>query len=167
MKRFWAILTLMLSLNYACLANFSTLNYSLENLGDSKWQYHYQLSNINLEQPIKEFTIWFDSSLYDNIEVASQNNQWDFIKLLNVPNLGLGLDGLALDTGISQGQVSQSFSVSFDWIGQDLPTSQSFEVVDSDTYNVLDSGVSIAVPEPTSLAVFSIAGLILRRRLSK
>ncbi len=167
MKRSLTVLTVIFSLNCACFANLSQLSYSLENLGGSRWQYNYQLENIALEEPIEEFTIWFNTSDYANITVAEQNPLWDFALLLDVPNLGQGFDGLATGEGISQGRVASPFSVSFDWLGQEEPTSQFFEVVDTDTYETLDSGASVAVPEPTSLAIFSIASLILRRRLRK
>lgn len=165
MKRILIISTVILSLNCVCFASLSVLSYSLEDLGGSRWQCNYQLGNIALEEPIEEFTIWFDNTFYDDITIAPQDPQWDLTLLLDVPNLGDGFDALALDTGISRGQASPSFSVSFDWLGQEPPAPQFFEVVDTDTYQVLDSGISVEVPEPTSLAILSIAGLMLRRRL--
>ncbi len=164
MKRSLVALAMIASLACACFANLTELTYSLENIDGSRWQYNYQLQNIALEKPIEEFTIWFSANDYDNISVAAQDSLWDFALLLDVPNLGEGFDGLAIGEGVSKGQGSSLFSVSFDWLGTGIPGSQFFEIVDTTTYQTLDSGSTTEVPEPTSLAIFALASLVLRRK---
>jgi hypothetical protein len=121
------------------------------------WEYNYTVSNDSLASVIDEFTIYFTYGMYDNLNVTTPLPDWD--ELTVNPQLILGspedgfYDALALVSGIAPGSTASGFSVSFDWIGNGSPGAQYFEVVNSVTFDVIDSGNTNPVPEPGTLAL--------------
>ncbi len=151
----------------------TTIDYSVNDLGAGVWEYNYTVSNDTLASNIDEFTIYFTYGMYDNLNVTTPVADWD--ELTVNPQLILGIpedgfyDALALVSGIAPGDTASGFSVSFDWLGSDIPGSQSFEIVDPSNFNVIDSGSTTAnanpIPEPGTLMLLcsGLAGLFAFR----
>ncbi len=147
----------------------AVIEYDLTKLGGGQWQYEYRVRNTSTTDTIKEFTIWFDQSLYDNLSAATQtpvSSSWS--ELVSQPDEWISLDGFydALNTtgGIAPGANDGYFAVNFDWLGDGVPGVQPFEIIDSVTFETLYSNVTI--PEPTTLFIIGV-GVILcgsRRR---
>lgn len=47
------------------------IRYQTSELGAGHWQYSYDVTNISLTAPIKEFTIWFEFGLYENLAIQT------------------------------------------------------------------------------------------------
>jgi len=142
------------------------IEYAVTDLGLGKWQYSYDVTNISLTPAIEEFTIWFDYELYDNLAVVMPDTPagWDQVVWQPEPVLedDGGYDALALTLGIGTGESVSGFSVSFDWLGIDKPGSQLYEIIDTLTFETIDSGWTI--PEPATLLLLGLGGVMLRRR---
>lgn len=179
MKRFLYSGVIALSLLFVSnSSNATTINYELNSLGGSSWEYAYSVHNDTLSQDIEEFTIFFDYGLYSNLSVTGAPIDWDPIvvepqEILGFPESGF-YDALALSFGIAPGETLGGFSVSFDWLGAGTPGSQYFEIVDPWDFTALDSGMTSAavaaapVPEPGTILLVG-AGLVgllgLRKKL--
>lgn len=162
---------------FANTSNATTVNYELNDLGGSNWEYTYSVQNDTLSQDIEEFTIFFDYGLYSNLSVTAAPNDWDAItvepqEILGYPENGF-YDALALSMGVAPGTSIGGFSVSFNWLGSGTPGSQYFEVINPVDFTALDSGMttaSAAVPEPGSILLIGtgVAGIVgLRKRFKK
>ncbi len=145
------------------------VQYQAADLGSGRWQYCYSVTNISLTPAIKEFTIWFDYGLYDNLAIETLDppaSNWD--ELIIQPEPVLEDDGYydakaeAWNPGIGVGETVSGFSVSFDWFGAGQPGSQFYEIIDPATFDTLDSGRT--VPEPGTLLLLGLGGLCLLRK---
>jgi len=142
--------------------------YQTSELGTGRWQYTYDVKNISLTETIEEFTIWFDFGLYDNLAIETPNppaSNWSEIVLQPEPVLqdDGAYDAKALNLGIGIGQIVTGFSVRFDWLGNAvMPGPQFYEIIDPVTYQTIDSGYTI--PEPATLLLLALGGLVLRRK---
>jgi len=74
-------------------------------------------------------------------------------------------DDLFFTAPILPGEKVTSFSISFDWLGIEEPGHQFYEIVDPETFTVLDS--SWTVPEPSSCFLFGVAFVLLRHKYNK
>ena len=144
----------------------TVISFDLIDLGSDNFEYIYTIENDTLGVPIEQFLIWFDEQLYDNLQIAKQTplaNDWNEIIL---PSSGfgvpLGYDALELTGGIGLGQSVDGFSVSFDWLGTGLPGSQPFEIINPLDSQPIDFGNTM--PEPTTILLFALGGLMLRRK---
>lgn len=148
-------------------AQATIVEYSITDSSAGHFEYTYSVTNDNLGIPIEEFTIWFDTDLYDNFTITTQEplaSQWDEIILQDTGfGLPIGYDALALGSGIEPTETISGFSVSFDWLGAGLPASQFFEIIDPLTFETIDFGFT--VPEPSTLLMFILCGLIFRLKL--
>lgn len=160
-------------------SNATTINYELNDLGGSNWEYTYSVHNDTLSQDIEEFTIFFDYGLYSNLSVTGAPIDWDPIvvepqEILSFPESGF-YDALALSFGVAPAESLGGFSVSFNWLGADAPGAQYFEIVDPVDFTPIDSGMTSAapastVPEPGTILLVGtgLAGLVgLRKRFKK
>jgi len=141
--------------------------YTTNETAGGRWEYNYEVINLDLEVPIEEFSIWFDYGLYEDIAIETSEPlslEWDEIVIQPEPVIGDdGLyDALALALGIEKGQKVSGFKVSFDWLGLDEPGSQFYEIIDPLTFETLDSGNTI--PEPGTVILLGLGALALYRR---
>jgi len=142
------------------------IQYQAADLGSGRWQYTYSVTNISLTPVIEEFTIWFDFGQYDNLSIETPDppsGGWDEVVIQPEPVLSDDgyYDALSLDYGIGIGEMVSGFTVSFDWLSAGEPGSQLYEIIDPDTFETLDSGHTI--PEPATLILLCLGGLILKR----
>ena len=145
------------------------ISYEASELGSGRWQYTYEVSNVNLSAPIEEFTIWFDFGLYDNLTIETADppaGDWD--EVVVQPEPVLSDDGYydalaeAWNLGIGVGETVSGFSISFDWLETGEPGSQFYEIIDPVTFETIDSGYTI--PEPVTICLLGLGTLALRRK---
>jgi len=145
--------------------------YSAEELDGGRWQYNYEVANISLTVPIEEFTIWFEYGLYEKLSVETPPvlppGGWDEMVIQPEPVLedDGAYDAKALGVGIEIGHTAGPFAVSFDWLGDSLmPGPQFYEIIDPKTLQTIDSGMTQIIPEPATLLLLGLGGLVLRRK---
>lgn len=155
-------------------ATAATIFYEAQSLGGDSWQYTYSVTNDSLGVPLEEFTIYFDRTVYSNLAVTAIPSGWNGIVIQ--PDLELPADGffdaLADGSGIAPGATVSEFSVSFDFIRPGEPAEQSFDVVDPDTFEVLESGNTTTVPAPPAgvaliTAALAVVGRLRRRGVAR
>jgi hypothetical protein len=143
------------------------VRYQVDDLGSGQWQYTYDVTNINLTEGIKEFTIWFDYDLYANLAIGTLDppaGNWSEIVWQPEPVLEDpgGYDALAKNLDIGVGEHVYGFVVSFDWLGEGLPDSQSYEIINPVTFETIDSGYTI--PEPSTTILMVLGGIIFLKK---
>jgi hypothetical protein len=142
--------------------------YQTSEFGLGRWQYIYDVKNISLTAQIEEFTIWFEFGLYENLAIETSDppaSNWSEIVIQPEPVLkdDGAYDARALNLGIGIGETVKGFTVSFDWLGDGImPGSQFYEIIDTTTYQTIDSGWT--VPEPATFILFCLSGAALCRR---
>jgi hypothetical protein len=141
------------------------ITYDVAQETGNSWVYSYEVTNDGSE-PIEEFTIWFDLDLYSNLSLVSTAGGWDPLVVqrdLALPHDGffdaLADIGAALAPGLSLG----GFSVRFDFLGLGTPGSQAFDILSTDPFGVIESGVTrprvVPVSEPMILVLWMLAAL--------
>ena len=145
------------------------IRYELADLGSDRWQYTYGVINHTLAAGIEEFTIWFDYGMYDDLVVTTSDplsGDWDEIVWQVEPVLkdAGGYDALenASNLAIGIGETVSGFAVRFDWLGEEAPGSQFYEIIDPTTFDTIDSGWT--TPEPASLCLLGLGAIVLRKR---
>jgi hypothetical protein len=141
------------------------VSYIATDLGGGQFQYEYSVTNDTLGVPIRQFTVWFDVDLYDNLVITTQDplaSQWNEI-ILEKTGFGLpiGYDALADDAGVPPSGTVGGFLVRFGWVGVDIPGPQFFEIIDPLTSQTIDSGYT---PEPASILLLGFGSFVLLRR---
>jgi hypothetical protein len=165
---FWAVLCLMLC--QFCFATLQTkITYSAQQLNETQWAYSYQVENLAIEAGIREFTIWFDQRYYSNLVIASGAGlglTWDQIVWQPNPSAASNgaFDALATGLAILTGESVGGFSVKFDWNGQGVPGSQSYEIINPTTFDTTDTGYTILVPEPATLLLLGLGVIAVMKR---
>lgn len=170
-SRLWPLALCILA---SASANAVPIYYEAEALGGNTWQYNYTVDNDDPADPVYEFTIFFDLGLYSNLRLASAPAGWDALAIepdANLPDDGF-YDALALAGPVYPGQLLSGFSIVFDYLGLDSPSSQRYDIIDPATFEIISSGLterpaSTHVPEPGTLMLL-LMGLVgtslLRRR---
>lgn len=148
-------------INVPMAGHATTVSFDVTNISGNTWEYTYTVANDTLGFDIEEFTIFFDVGLYENLVATATPADWD--PLVIQPDLGLPDDGfydaLALVIGIAPGNSLSGFGVQFDFLGAGMPGSQLFQIVDPNTFDVLDEGFTTLVPLPGALWLFG-SGLV-------
>lgn len=161
-KHFKSLLTAaFMSLSIVGSVHATSMLYTLESISGSDWRYLYTIENNTLIQNIDEFTLYFDRTRYTNLAVQSSPSGWDSLVVQpdNVIPADGYFDSLSLLEGIAPGSSLSGFSVLFTYLGTGTPGPQPFDIVDA-SFNVIDSGVSTPVPEPTTAWLF-VGGLLM------
>jgi len=160
----------LLILASAGWAGDTQISYTLTELGVGKWQYNYEVRNINLAESVKEFTIYFDYTSTTNLTITTAEplaSDWDELIWQPEPLISDdgGYDAQALSMGIGMTESVAGFSVSFDWFGEGLLGSQFYEIIDPLDFTTIDSGYTI--PEPLTITLLSFGTLTFLSRKSK
>jgi hypothetical protein len=98
--------------------------------------------------------------LYENLAPTSTPAGWDPVTIDPDPSLpddGM-YDALALVSGVAPNDTLSGFSVQFDFLRPGTPGSQLFDIVDPNTFSILESGMTSPVPLPPVLWLF-VSGL--------
>jgi hypothetical protein len=145
----------------------SEIWFEVSDLGDGRWEYIYEVSNITILAGIAEFTIYFAPDLYEGLAVETDGvlaATWDEIVWDPVARFGVdgGYDALAEVLPIGPAMTASGFSVSFDWLGEGAPGSQYYEIVNPDTFETIDSGWTI--PEPGMLLLLGLGAVLGRKK---
>ena len=148
MKRTLAITSIILTLvgSLVSAKAFTGITYGLSSLGGNQWQYSYSVNNNTIGAPITDFLVYFpdvSSSEYSYYTLLGGTGSGGFSFVTppvqpSAPNLG----GFAEFSGgsIPVGNTLSGFTVDFSYTGSASLGSQSFEVYDSSTFDLLDSG---------------------------
>jgi hypothetical protein len=168
--KFFSSLLLLISIN----AHASTINYIATDLGGGNWQYDYTVINDSPSNPLFEFTIDFDRTLYENLVAISTPSDWDGLVVQSGSFMDINngyYDALSLSsTGLGQSDSAGLFSVQFDWLGSSTPAAQAFVIVDPNTFATLDDGFTTLAPSTIPLpaaAPLLLSGLGLLAGLSR
>jgi len=148
---------------FSSSAMAASISYLTTPLGGNSWRYDYWVDNTSAPVDFDEVTIFFDSTRFSSLRAATAPTAWDLLVVqpdLAIPADGF-LDGIRL-AGSFGAQAAQLFSITFDYAGIGAPASQRFELIDSATFAVRESGLTLpaavpAIPEPRGLALLGVA----------
>jgi hypothetical protein len=179
MKAFYNIAFLLLLL-VTHSAKASIIDYRLTALGGNSYQYDYIVTNDGSLGPgveIEWFAIQFDPALYDQSSLTIVTpeplaSDWDQLILGSGLLVPATYDVLTFSSGIAEGSSVAGFAVQFNWLGAGLPGSQSFEVYDPATNDLIEQGITTTtvVPIPSAFVMFltsllGIGSFNVKRRL--
>ena len=140
--------------------------YETTDLGSGRWEYTYDVYNINLMEGIEEFTIWFKYGDYYDLVVTTPETPAGWNQIVVQPEPVLEDDGaydaVTLTVGIGIDESVSDFSVSFDWLGVGEPGSQYYEIIDPLDFSTIEDGYTI--PEPWTLFLLGIGGIALLKK---
>jgi len=169
---------LLLPLLAAFHVHAALISYTTQSLGGSRYQYDYTITHQLGEAPIHLIDIEFDPVLYleSSLNIVSDpllTADWDQLVLGSQPGLPALFDLLALGAPLDGGASLSGFAIEFEWLGAGTPGSQTFLVLNPDTFDTVSQGRTVAavsVPEPASW-MLALAGLALvlafRRRSTR
>lgn len=129
-------------------------------LGGNSWRYDYTITNSTPSLAFDEVTIYFDHTKYSNLRQAAVPSGWD--PFVAQPDTGIPADGyfdvLNLGMPLAAGEVVSGFSITFDLFASAAPAGQPFDVLDSSTFELINSGMVVLtstspVPEPGALTM--------------
>jgi len=154
------------------------INYQAIPISSSLWQYDYAVSYAPGSQLLGQyeaFDIFFDFTMYANLQNAVAGANWD--PLVLQPDTGIPADGVFdVMANVSQPPLPDVFSIQFDWLGGGVPGSQPFSLVQYDAAGNLVSGpyspgqtTPSSLPEPGTLPLLSLglAGFLVSGRVLK
>ena len=145
----------------------SKIWFEVSEVGGGRWEYTYDVTNVDILAGVWEFTIYFAAGLYDGLAVETDGvlaATWDEIVWDPIDRLGIagGYDALAELFPIGPSMTASGYSVSFDWLGEGAPGSQYYEIIDPDTFETVDSGWT--VPEPGMILLLGFGAMVIRRK---
>jgi hypothetical protein len=152
-----------------------TIEYALNALGGTSYQYRYKITNDTLAPSLGQFAINFDTALFDetSINITSVGSpDWVAGVLFGLPGEPAQVDVYAPQPGdaLGLGGVLDGLTVTVDWLGTGTPGAQGFLVYDPLTLVVLLTGDTVpagtppppnGVPEPGSLGLAAAALVML------
>ena len=149
-----------------------SISFDLTALGGNDYRYDYTVNNdgsLGTGVAVELFDISFDTSLYQEsslaiVTPAPLSTGWDENILGSAPGIPAVYDAFELSGGIADGATTSGFSVEFTWLGGPQgPGSQTFEIFDPVTFNLLETGTttvsSVPVPGALLLMVSGLLGL--------
>lgn len=145
----------------------TVMSATTTNIAGNIWESRYTITN-NTTSAIQWFTIYFKFDLYENfvyIPTAEVGAEWDVFAVEPFLSSDGFVDAFSFGEGIAVGQSLTNFVVRYNFLGQDLPGNQSFEVYNANDSvpTPVDSGevdVKI-VPEPAVILLFGVGLLAL------
>jgi hypothetical protein len=180
-KRILRLLAVLVVFTGCATANTVTFTTTLVTPGApgvAIWENDYTLTGFSFVQ-YEDFQLLFDPAVFQQLlnGVAIPSSDWDLLLVQpdpNIPDNGV-YDMMALGNGPS---FSGPFSVQYTLLGSTPPTSQVYRVVQLDSNgNVvgdpLETGLALgpsgAVPEPSSLQLYTIAvlGVVVLRAVRR
>jgi len=102
----------------------------------------FTVTNDMLSVPIEEFTIFFPVGEFENISILSTPAGFDPLAIQpdpGIPDDGF-IDFLALGTPINPGLSVSGFVAMFTFLGSGSPDSLMFDIIDPNTFDVLQTG---------------------------
>lgn len=160
---FFCFLVLSLQPAFAAIITASTTN-----IYGNIWESRYTITNDSTAA-IKWFAIYFSFDQYENfvfIPTPEIGAEWDVLTVEPFLNMDDGyVDAFSVGDGIAVGQSLTNFVVRYNFLGQNLPVSQIFEVYDPDLpqpFSIGEGEVDVSViPEPDILLLFGIGLMVL------
>ncbi|MDQ2734055.1 MAG: PEP-CTERM sorting domain-containing protein [Pseudomonadota bacterium] len=148
-------------------ARAQSIDYSATSLGGNQWRYDYIIDNSSPGPSFDEVTVYFDSTKDTSLVLSASPAGWD--PLVIQPDLGIPADGYldVIDLGgpVAPGAAVSGFSTTFTYLVAGSPGSQRFELYDSSSFALLETGLTVAagsvspVPEPQTI-VLMLGGLV-------
>jgi hypothetical protein len=158
MKKIWGRwMGGLLLAGLACVstAQAALVEYSLTALGGDVWRYDYSLSNIGPAVNFDEFTVYFDVPGVTGITALATPSGWSSLVVQPdplLPDAGY-FDVLNLSGPVPAGSVISGFSVSFSYLAGLTPGAQRFDLVLSEPFQTVASGVTSAAPSAVPLPI--------------
>lgn len=165
-----SIVAVALGMAISAPATAAIITYEAVNVAGNTWRYDYTVTNDGaITGEIELFDIEFDTALYDESSLASVSgaaitSAWDETFLAAGVGVSPYYDVLARSSGIATGESAGLFAVTFTWLGQGTPGAQVFEIYDPDTFELLGSGSTSAVPLPGAMGLMLPGALALAAR---
>lgn len=141
-------------------AHAIAFSYAVTPTGNDRWRYDYVLTATLNDPSFSEVTIYFDASPTMQIESFSIQSGWDTLivqpdALIPAPGfvdavMGFGAVSPALTPLLMSAMIRSTPSF--------VPGAQTFELSQSNPFNVVISGTTVPVPEPGPAALL-VAGL--------
>lgn len=160
------VLSLFASVLVCSQAEATTITYNATPSAGLSFDLLFEVTNDTLGSDIEEFTIFFELGTFENLSNAVMPVDWD--PLLIEPDPGIPDDGfadfLALGTPIGIGETLGGFGLSLELIGTSLPVILAFDVIDPNTFGILDSGfatLTSSVPDPEPVPAPATLWLLL------
>ena len=172
--RSWKVLSLLLLLAIAQVwAGTITIDYAVNQVSGSTWQYTYLVYNdgsLPGSGPIQLFDIDFPTAIYSNLQLEtppSLEAVWSdqFLQpgggplyLYDVCATPAGNPTCPTNGGIAAGNSVYGFSVQFTYSGGGTPGSQAFQVYNPNSpFNLLEIGQTSPEPSTICLGAFVLA----------
>jgi hypothetical protein len=149
----WGKGLLLAGLTYASTANAAMVEYSLTALGGDVWRYDYTVSNIGPAENFDEFTVYFDTPGVTGITAIATPAGWSSLVVQPdplLPDAGF-FDALNLSGAVPAASVIPGFSVSFSYLAGLTPGAQRFDLVISEPFETVYSGITSTTPSPVPL----------------
>lgn len=158
-------------------AQAAMVEYSAVSLGGDAWRYDYRVVNDGPAVAFDEFTVFFDAPGVRNLSVWASPGGWSSLVVQpdpQLPDVGY-FDALNLAGVVPAGSSVSGFSVIFEALQGFVPGAQRFELIVSDPFQTVYSGVTeaavsaVPLPVPALLlaAGLGLGGLVRRRRATE